>query len=160
MTPESPYIQKFAAELVRLGLADLAELAELGRLEHGRRMAVLHYLAELAFACQNAMNITLGRAALEKVPQDVLAECWAEMTAPHLATDDEWEYRRMAEFLELQAPELLPQYLHLCAGHADVWIRELATEGSEIQEWAAGYKSLNGSENAKVWQLVESFKKP
>lgn len=160
MTPESSYIQKFAAELVRLGLVDLAELAELGRLEHGRRMAVLHYLAELTFACQNAMNITLGRAALEKVPKNVLAECWAEMAAPHLATDDEWEYRRMAEFLALQAPELLPKFLHLCAGHADAEIRGIATEGSEIQEWASGYKSLNGSENARVWQLVESSRKP
>jgi hypothetical protein len=128
MTPESPYIQRFATELVRLELADLAELAELGRLEHGRRMAVLHYLAELAFGCQNVANITLGREALARVPQEVLAECWEEMAAPHLATDDEWEYRRMAEFLELHAPGLMPQHLQRCAEHADLEIREIAAE--------------------------------
>jgi len=80
-------------------------------------------LAELAFGCQNVANITLGREALTRLPQEVLAENWEEMAAPHLATDDEWEYRRMAEFLELHAPSLLPGYLHLCAGHEDAEIR-------------------------------------
>ncbi len=128
MTPEDPYAQRFETELVRLGLADLAELAELGKLEHGRRMAVLHYLAELAFACQNVANITLGRTALARVPLQVLMECWSEVTAPHLATDDAWEYLRIAEFLKLHALELLPQHLQRCAEHADLEIREIAAE--------------------------------
>ena len=133
MTPEHPYTLAFEKELLRLGLASESELAKLGCMERGKRMKVLNYLAELAFACQNIANITLGRAGLVRVPHEVLAECWAEVTAPHLAADDEWEYRRIAELLELHAPALLPQHLHLCAGHANPDIREIATEGPKTQ---------------------------
>ncbi|WP_395739916.1 hypothetical protein [Prosthecobacter sp.] len=126
--PPNPFVSALEAKLRSLGVESMAGLAKLGGMEHGRRLKVLDWIAGMAFSAQHIGNITLGRQALSLVPLEVLTECWEEMAAPFLATHDEWEYRRMAEFLEMHAVSLLPQHLQICAGHADTDIREIATE--------------------------------
>lgn len=127
----NPYKARFEAKLREFGIYSLSDLSKISHVEPNIRMLVLKFLASLAFESQHATNIELGRSALNKVPIEVLSNCFDDLVEPHLSNNDEWEYRRVAEFLKNYDIGLYHKHLLKCNNHADPDIREIAAEAIE-----------------------------
>ncbi|GEP44698.1 hypothetical protein [Brevifollis gellanilyticus] len=144
------YLVSFKSRLKELGLPSVEDLRRLDRASEIQQTQVLDYLAELAFACQNMMNISLGRMSLKMVPKEWLLSRWGQVVAPHLATNDDWEYGRIAELLAGLDQDAMMNHLQICAAHESKYIQEIATDPESLLELVSRWEE----ESERLTRLI------
>ena len=149
----NPYLVSFKARLKELGFSSMEDLQSLDHASEIQQTQVLDYLAELAFACQHIANISIGRMALKMVPKEWLLSRWDQVVMPHLATNDEWEYGKVAEFLAGLDQDAMMNHLKICAAHESKHIQEIATDVESLVELVSRW----GEESDRLAKLISEM---
>jgi hypothetical protein len=124
-----PYLDQLVRQLDAVSPGVYQHLDTLDSLPKTKAMEVVGILLTDACQAQNDLVIRLGREGLSAIPRAWLQAVLPEAIERFLNLDDDWEYRRLLEFLQESLPALLPDYAR----------RGLASKNAEIREAAEDY---------------------
>ncbi|RYD20408.1 MAG: hypothetical protein EOP88_15155 [Verrucomicrobiaceae bacterium] len=126
VSPEDDYSIRLFSKMLEYGISEMEQFKRLPELPPADQDAVLLHLGELAFSCQQASNLMLGKEALVEVEKKWLLERLDSFLENFLGRDDYWEYAQIAYFLERFDKDASLRFLRKCGEHPDPEIRELA----------------------------------
>lgn len=121
---------KLAMELVRRESKseEFIRIEELSRLPRGRRVSILRALLDFGCKGQSVGAILSVREVFGRLPTDLAQSEIEEAFVESLDFDDEWEFRRFLELVEIRFPEFIPYFARMAERSRDEDVRALACE--------------------------------
>ena len=119
-----PYFERNVAELASHGIPSLDNLYEVPTLPAAQADEVLRSQLELACQAQNISNINFGRYCIQNIPREWILANIERLVAPLLATNKEWEYRRLLELYSTLDADLTISLAIRATEHEDLGVQE------------------------------------